>query len=295
MSDGSPSSVADAPLSAGPGTVAVPMLPQLYEVRQVHAETADTFTIELTPADGTAPPVHEAGQFNMVYVPGVGEVPLSISGDPAKPARLIHTVRAVGAVTHGLRRLGVGDLLGVRGPFGVGWPLDRCLGKDVVIVAGGIGLAPLRPVLYRLLGDRDRYGRVTLLYGCRTPADLLFRREIELWRSRLDLHVYVTVDRAVGRWHGYVGVVTTLVPRAPADPDRAIAMVCGPEVMMRFAAMKLEECGHPATNIYVSMERNMKCGIGVCGHCQYGPAFVCKDGPVFRYDRIRPLFSLREV
>jgi NAD(P)H-flavin reductase len=274
---------------------AVPMLPALYMIQQVRTETADTFTLELLPANGGPRLAYKAGQFNMVYVPGVGEVPISISGDPVKAAGLLHTTRAVGTVTNAMRRLSTGDVVGIRGPFGVGWPIEACEGHDIIIVAGGIGLAPLRPALYRLLAERDRYGRLVLLYGCRTPTDLLFRREIELWRSRLDMHVYVTVDRAAGKWHGYVGVVTTLIPKAPIDKTRTIAMICGPEVMMRFSAMKLVERGVPAANVHVSIERNMKCGIGLCGHCQYGPAFVCKDGPVFAYDRVRDLMALREV
>lgn len=274
---------------------AAPMLPRPFAIKQVRAETDDTFTLELVPANGSPGIAFAAGQFNMVYVPGVGEIPISISGNPANAGRLLHTTRAVGTVTTAMRRLKAGDVIGVRGPFGVGWPVEAADGHDVVIVAGGIGLAPLRPVLYRLLADRDRYGKAVLLYGTRTPADLLFRREIELWRSRLDMHVYVTVDRAIGSWHGYVGVVTTLIPKAPFNRLRTIAMVCGPEVMMRFSAMKLEERGVPADHIYVSMERNMKCGVGICGHCQCGPEFVCKDGPVFRFDRVKRLLTTREV
>ena len=271
------------------------MRPELYRIRKVHTETEDTFTMDLAPADGTAPMTFQPGQFNMVYVPGAGEIPISISGNPAEPGRLLHTTREVGSVTQAMSRLGVGDTLGIRGPFGVGWPVDRCAGHDVVIATGGIGLAPLRPALYQLLADREKFGRIVLLYGCRTPKDLLFRHEVEQWRSRLDMHVYVTVDRAAGKWHGYVGVVTSLIPKAPFDRQRTIALVCGPEVMMRFTAMKLEERGVTPDRIFLSMERNMKCGIGVCGHCQYGPTFICKDGPVFPYDRIRDLLTKREL
>jgi len=281
-------------LAERPAVAAAPLVPAFFRVHRTRTETADTFTLDLEPPSG-APFAFAPGQFNMVYVPGAGEVPISISGDPERPATLTHTVRAVGTVTAAMRRLRAGDVVGIRGPFGVGWPVEACDGKDVVIVAGGIGLAPLRPMLYHLLANRDRYGRLVLLYGCRTTADLLFRHEIEAWRSRLDMHVYVTVDRGTEGWHGYVGVVTTLVPRAPVASDRTIAMVCGPEVMMRFSAMTLEERGIAPDRIYVSMERNMKCGIAQCGHCQYGPVLVCRDGPVFRYDRIRHLLALREV
>lgn len=273
-----------------------PMHPDLYRVGHVRTETADTFTVELAPDDGARSKPFAPGQFNMVYVPGAGEIPISISGDPANEARLLHTTRVVGSVTRAMRRLSAGDVIGVRGPFGVGWPTEEeADGKDVVIVAGGIGLAPLRPVFYRLLARRQRYGKVVLLYGTRTPADLLFRREIEQWRARLDVDVFVTVDRASGRWRGNVGVVTTLIPKAPFNRLHTIAMICGPEVMMRFTAMKLEDRGVPASSIYVSLERNMKCGIGLCGHCQCGPTFICKDGPVYRYDRVKPLLTAREV
>jgi NAD(P)H-flavin reductase len=272
------------------------MRPDLYRIGHVRTETADTFTVELSPANGVRPMSFTPGQFNMVYVPGAGEIPISISGDPANEERILHTTRVVGSVTRAMRELSAGDVIGVRGPFGVGWPTgDAADGKDVVIVAGGIGLAPLRPALYRVLAERQRYGKIVLLYGTRTPADLLYRRELEAWRSRLDVDLFVTVDRAIGRWHGNVGVVTSLIPKAPFNRLRTIAMICGPEVMMRFTAMKLEERGVAASSIYVSLERNMKCGIGLCGHCQCGPTFICKDGPVYRYDKVKKLFATREV
>jgi len=183
----------------------------------------------------------------------------------------------------------------VRGPYGSCWPVEHAEGNDVVIVAGGIGLAPLRPALYRLMATRDRYGRIVLLYGARTPEDILFKRELQDWRSHFDLEVYVTVDRATGRWKGNVGVVTTLIPKAPFDPHASIALLCGPEVMMRFTIQELEKRGVRDDLIFVSLERNMKCAVGFCGHCQFGPTFICKDGPVFRYDTIRSFFEMREV
>jgi NAD(P)H-flavin reductase len=277
------------------GSIPSPMLPDLCRVQQVRRETDDTFTLELGSTNGHGPFVFAAGQFNMLYMRGIGEVPISISGDPARPDVLVHTTRAVGAVTKAMRNLKKGDVLGVRGPFGVGWPVEPAVGHDVVIVAGGIGLAPLRPSIYHLLSRRDRYGKIVLLYGTRTPADILFRKELEAWRARLDVEVYVTVDRATERWHGNVGVVTKLISKAPFDPSRAIAMVCGPEIMMRFTALELEKRGIGTDHIYLSIERNMKCGIGLCGHCQFGPTFICKDGPVFRYDTIKGLVSLREI
>jgi NAD(P)H-flavin reductase len=194
-----------------------------------------------------------------------------------------------------MRRLKVGDFLGVRGPFGSHWPVEEAAGNDVVIVAGGIGLATLRSALYHVLSQREKYGKVVLLYGTRSPEDILYRRELEQWRARFDLEVYITVDRAMSGWRGNVGVVATLIPKAPFDPHNAVALVCGPEVMMRFTMQELQKCGVRAEDIYVSMERNMKCAIGFCGHCQYGPVFICKDGPVFSYNRIKDLFLIREI
>lgn len=275
--------------------IADPMVPRPYRVHQTIRETRDTFTLKLEPRDGSPDLSYKAGQFNMLYVFGVGEVPISISGDPSQPNELIHTTRAVGAVTNAMRKLARGDVLGVRGPFGTPWPVEESRGSDVVLVAGGIGLAPLRPALYQLLAAREKYGKVVLLYGTRSPDDILFRKEIEQWRSRLDLEVLVTVDRGTDRWRGSVGVVTTLIPRAPFDPHNAVAFVCGPEVMMRFTILELERRGITGDRVFVSMERNMKCAVGFCGHCQYGPAFICKDGPVFRYDSIKELFAKREV
>jgi NAD(P)H-flavin reductase len=272
-----------------------PMLPQLYHVQRVRREIPDTFTLELEPANGSSIPPFATGQFNMLYVFGVGEVPISISGNPAQPTPLVHTTRAVGTVTKAMRKLRPDDVIGVRGPFGSHWPIEHAQGKDVVIVAGGIGLAPLRSALYQITAQREQYGKVALLYGARTPADILYRRELEHWRGRFDLEVYVTVDQATGTWHGSVGVVTKLIPRASFDRENTMVLVCGPEVMMRFTVAELEKRGVAAEHIYISMERNMKCAVGFCGHCQYGPHFVCKDGPVFQYSRVHSLFTKREI
>jgi NAD(P)H-flavin reductase len=271
-----------------------PMLPQPYRVQRVRQETPDTFTLELEPEKGSRELAFTPGQFNMLYAFGVGEVPISISGDPAKSA-LVHTTREVGTVTRAMRKLKPWDSLGIRGPFGTGWPVTMARGADVVIVAGGIGLAPLRPALYQILAARKYYGKVVLLYGTRTPADILFRRELQQWHSRFDLEVHVTVDRAMGNWRGNVGVVTSLIARAPFDPHSTLAMVCGPEIMMRYTVQELERRGVALENIHLSMERNMKCAVGWCGHCQFGPTFICKDGPVFRYDRIQTLLAIREI
>jgi len=272
-----------------------PMLPQLYRVQRMRREIPDTFTLELEPGEGVDIPPFASGQFNMLYVFGVGEIPISISGDPARRRPLVHTTRAVGTVSKAMRELKPEDVIGVRGPFGSHWPIERALGKDVVIVAGGIGLAPLRSAMYQVISQREKYGKVVLLYGARTPEDILYRREVEHWRAHFDLEVYVTVDNATGKWRGSVGVVTRLIPRAPFDPLNTVAMICGPEVMMRFTAVELEKRGVATENIFVSMERNMKCAIGQCGHCQYGPYFVCKDGPVFQYSHVQDLLTKWEI
>lgn len=272
-----------------------PMVPQRYRIQRVHREIPDTFSLELEPVDGGEIPQFATGQFNMLYIFGVGEIPISISGDPEKRRPLVHTTRAVGTVSKAMRDLKPNDIIGVRGPFGSCWPIKEVEGKDIVIAAGGIGLAPLRSVMYHIISHREKFGKAVLLYGARTPADILYRHELEQWRAHFDLEVYVTVDRATGSWRGSVGVVTQLIPRAPFDPQNAIAMVCGPEIMMRYTVVELEKRGVIPENIYVSMERNMKCAIGMCGHCQYGPNFVCKDGPVFSYNQIQGLLTKWEI
>ena len=270
------------------------MLPRLFQIGRAVKETHDTFTFELKPLDG-GECIFKPGQFNMVYLFGVGEIPVSISSDASKTSSLIHTIRAVGTVTKAMRKLRKGDVLGIRGPYGTDWPVLRASGHDVVIVAGGIGLAPLRPVIYHVLTNREKYGKITLLYGSRTPQDILFMKELEKWRARLDTEVAVTVDRASGAWRGNVGVVTTLISKAHFDPARTVAMICGPEIMMRYTAQEFLRRGVNKEKIYMSMERNMKCAVGFCGHCQWGPTFICKDGPVFRYDAIQDLLIRREV
>lgn len=278
-----------APACAGP--CADPMAPVPTPITRVIRETPDTLTFRLAPA---RPVAFRPGQFNMLYLRGVGELPISISGDPGEPGVLQHTVRAVGGVSIAMQALRKGDLLGVRGPYGNAWPVEEARGKDVLIVAGGLGLAPLRPAIHHLLRERASYRRVGVLYGARTPEDMLYPRELEAWAAR-DVWVQTTVDRRQIGWSGNVGVVTTLFKNLALDPAWTVAMVCGPEVMMRFAIRDLRALGLPDEAMYVSMERNMKCGLGLCGQCQYGPFHVCKDGPVFRFDRIAHLFDVREV
>ncbi|HXF68780.1 MAG TPA: FAD/NAD(P)-binding protein [Thermoflexus sp.] len=271
-------------------------LPRPFQVTGVRRETSDTITLRLRPPDGSAFSFRP-GQFNMLYLFGIGEVPISISGVHPRTRDLEHTVRAVGYVTRALARLRKGHIVGVRGPFGHGWPLEEARGQDILILAGGIGLAPLRPALQYLLAHRSDYEQIVLLYGSRTPADLLYQLELERWRGRLDLHVFVTVDRGDEAWRGHIGVVTTLLPLAERllDLRRAFVLMCGPEVMMRVAARELEDRGVPPERIFLSLERNMKCAVGFCGHCQFGPLFICRDGPVFPLPRVRPLLEVREL
>jgi NAD(P)H-flavin reductase len=271
-----------------------PLIPQPYRVARVRREARDIATLTLVPVAG-ARPDYQPGQFNMLYIFGIGEVAISMSGDPTIRDRYVHTVRDVGTVSGAVAKLEAGAMLGVRGPYGTSWPTAAAEGHDVLFVAGGLGLAPLRPAIYHMLAQRERYGRVVLLYGTRTSSDILYRQELERWRRHLDVEIMVTVDHADTEWRGDVGVVPKLIPRAGFDPLQAVAMVCGPEVMMRFTADALCQAGLGLDRIYLSMERNMKCAIGLCGHCQFGADFICKDGPVMRYDRIADVLPIREI
>jgi len=271
------------------------MTSQPYLVRSVDKETPDTFTLTLKPESGANGTLFQPGQFSMLWVFGVGELPISISGQPFQMDCLVYTVRSVGQATHALVSRKAGDGIGVRGPFGTGWPIDKARGRDVIIVAGGIGLAPLRPVIYHVLGNRKQYGRLVVLYGSRSPRDLLYRKELSSWARQPDTHVLVTVDYGGLSWRGHVGVVTTLFKYARLQPEKSVAMVCGPEIMMRFVARELEMLGLKRDDVYISMERNMKCAVGFCGHCQYGPHFICKDGPIFPYEQLRPLLEKYEL
>jgi NAD(P)H-flavin reductase len=280
---------------AAPPAATDPMVPRIVRVRRRTRDLPGTVTLELEPTDSAPLPSYRPGQFTMMYVFGVGEIPVSISGDASDTTRLVQTVRSVGAVSEAVTQLKPGDLLGLRGPFGTAWPTDELAGQDVVVVAGGLGLAPLRPSIYHLLANRSQFGKVVLLYGTRSPDDILYRRQLEMWRQRLDVQIEVTVDHAGAGWRGHVGVVTRLLPRLAVDPTHTTALVCGPEIMMRFAAGGLLDLGVPDTGIWVSIERNMKCAVGLCGHCQFAGLFACKDGAVVRYDRVRRLMGLKEI
>ena len=271
-----------------------PMHPRPFRVLDIWKELSDTFSMSLVPEDG-GPVVFEPGQFNMLYAFGVGEVPISVSGDPTNRSILIHTTRAVGNVSKALDSLKVGEIIGVRGPFGSTWPLNVAEGKDLVFVAGGIGLAPVRPSIYAALAERHKYGNIAVLYGARTPEDILFAKELLRWKARFDIDVQVTVDRATGHWQGRVGLVTKLISSGGFDPNNTVAYTCGPEIMMLHVVDALHARGIPLDRIYLSMERNMKCGVGFCGHCQWGSAFVCRNGPVFRYDTIVDSLKIKEL
>ncbi|MEU6810089.1 FAD/NAD(P)-binding protein [Streptomyces sp. NPDC046831] len=271
-------------------TTVPPPLP--YRVADTRAETADTRSIELVPAGRELPPF-APGQFAMIYAFGVGEAPISASALRGRHGGLVHTVRAVGAVSTALYRLRPGDAVGLGGPYGTGWNLDAAAGHDVLVIAGGIGLAPLRPVVHAVLDRPAAYGRLTVLVGARTPADLLYRDEIESWRG--PARVEVTADRPGPGWEGSVGVVTTLLNRLDLRPERTCALVCGPEVMMRQTARDLLVRGLAPHRVQVSLERNMRCATGHCGHCQLGPLLLCRDGPVVGYDRVADLLLVREL
>ncbi|MGW5666156.1 FAD/NAD(P)-binding protein [Streptomyces sp. NPDC003758] len=271
-------------------SIVTPPLP--YRVADTRPETADTRSLELVPVGRELPPFFP-GQFAMIYAFGVGEVPVSVSSLRGRHGGLVHTVRAVGAVSTALYRLRPGDTVGLNGPYGVGWDLDAAADHDVLVIAGGIGLAPLRPVVHTVLERPAAYGRFGILVGARTPGDLVYPEEIDSWRG--PARVAVTVDRPDPGWHGAVGVVTTLLDRFDIRPDRTCALVCGPEVMIRHTARALTGRGVPPHRVQVSLERNMRCATGHCGHCQLGPLLLCRDGPVVGYDRAEPLLAVREL
>jgi NAD(P)H-flavin reductase len=272
----------------------MPVPARLLSVRQENFNTR-TYTLEFVDEALRGLYRFEPGQFNMIYVPGVGEAAISVSSDAQRPERLEHTIRLVGSVTRGIDRVGAGGVVGLRGPFGRGWPMGRLAGRDVVILAGGIGLAPLRPVVYWLLAHRDEVRRVVLLYGCRTPEDRLYSQELEAWEAGGRIDVLVTVDNATGAWAGPVGVVTNLMRRVKVNAERTMVMVCGPRILNRVATWNFLQLHVPASQVYVSLERNMNCGFGRCGHCQYGAKFVCRDGPVFCFEEIADTFAVEEV
>lgn len=230
----------------------------------------------------------QAGQFNMVYQFGVGEVAISIVSDPDKPQILDHTIRTVGRVTEAIADLQPGEVLGIRGPFGKGWPLEEAKGRNIVIVTGGLGCAPVVGAIEYIFRRRAQYGSIKILHGVKTPHDLLYRERFDHWRRAPDTEVLLTSDQPDKTWNYHIGVVTELFEQVSIDPAKTTVLMCGPEIMMRLGVPILMKRGILATAVYVSLERHMECGIGLCGHCQMGPYFLCKDGPVMRYDRVEP-------
>ncbi|HSQ54724.1 MAG TPA: FAD/NAD(P)-binding protein [Gemmata sp.] len=267
---------------------------QMTTIRAVTHESPGVQTYDLSFDDPAATYSFRPGQFNMLYLPGVGESAISVSSDAAEPSRLRHTVRVVGNVTRALAKLHPGDRIGIRGPFGSSWPVEALRGKDVIVVAGGLGLAPLRPVIYHLVRNRSDYGRVLLAYGARSPAELLFTGEYAGWQAA-GIDLKTTVNIASPEWRGPIGTVIPLISNQPIVPERTGVLTCGPEVMMRFVAARMIERGVSPAQVFVSLERNMNCAIGLCGHCQFGPVFVCKDGPVFPFDRVRKLMYVENL
>jgi len=232
---------------------------------------------------------HQPGQFVEVSLFGIGEAPISVSSSPTKKGSFELAVRAVGNVTKALHRLEPGALVGIRGPFGKGFPVEELKGKDILFVAGGIGLVPLRSLINYVLDRRSDFGRVLVLFGAKTPAEQLFLKELAQWRESKNMEYWETVDRTDGQWQGNVGVITTLFPKITIDPQKTVAVIVGPPIMYRFAILEAQVKGIPDDQIIVSLERRMKCGVGKCGHCQINQVYVCQDGPVFNYAQIKDL------
>lgn len=271
-----------------------PMLPVPAVIREIKPEVYGISTFTISPRDPAQTFVpFRPGQFNMIHLPGFGEVAISISSDPSVPDVMGHTIRYAGVVTRAVGRLKVGDTIGLRGPYGHGWPLEESVGKDLLIVTGGIGMAPLRPVLLHVIHHRKSYGRVIVLYGGRTPQDLLYQDEFDSWREQ-GIELHVSVDRADETWTGQVGVIPMIFYKIRLEHRNTVVYTCGPEIMMRFVIFEALARRIPKDRIYVSMERNMKCAIGICGHCQVGPTFICKEGPVLKYSAVETFFGREE-
>lgn len=263
-----------------------PIMLSILEITPM-TDLEKVFTIELPHPMSLE---HKPGQFVQVSVLGVGEAPISISSSPSRSKNSFEIcVRQVGALTNALHALSPGDVVGVRGPFGRGFPIKRFRGKDILFAPGGLGLAPLRSVINEVLDDRSNYGRIIILYGARQPKEMLFQEELHEWAAREDVELHLTVDQADEKWKGNVGVITTLFSEIQVSPRNTVAITCGPPVMYRFVLMELLGMGIPEGNIWLSLERRMKCGVGKCGHCQMDHIYVCQDGPAFSYAEIRHL------
>ena len=280
-----------------PSVASNPWLSHTAIIDSIHQEIESVATYRLRFVDPSVAKMYrfQAGQFNMLYIPGCGESAISHSGPPSSDGNhMVHTIRFVGRVTEAISKLRVGDRLGVRGPFGTAWPIEQCKGRDVIIIAGGIGMAPLRAAIYGLIDDRNSFGRIVLLYGSRSPELLLYSAELESW-TKHGIEIQVTVDRATESWQGAVGVVPLLLDRLPGlRPEKTQVVMCGPEVMMHYCALSALRRDIAKESIWLSIERNMQCAVGLCGHCQLGPLFVCRQGPVFRYDAVENLLKVRD-
>lgn len=274
-----------------------PFIPKLAKIvdRRHEAKNIYTYRLRFNSEIDQRNYSFRPGQFNMLYVFGVGEIPISISGDPEDKEGIDHIIRAVGTVSRALEACESGTSLGIRGPFGSEWPLAEAVGKDVLLVTGGLGCAPVMGAIHYILKRRKKYGAVKILHGIKAPHDLIYRQKIEEWKSFPDTEVHLTSDTADKNWKFHIGVVTNLLEQIEINPEQTIVMMCGPEIMMRFAIKEFFKRNIPKNQIYLSMERNMKCALGFCGHCQYGPHFICKDGPILRYDQVAGIFPYKEI
>lgn len=271
-----------------------PYCPKQAIILERKQETPTVFTLrlQLTDADQQKAFRFQPGTFNMLYLYGVGEVAISIISDPLDTETFDHTIRAVGRVTRAISQLKVGDKIGVRGAFGRGWPLEQAKGKNVTIISGGIGCAPVVSVIHYIARRRADYGRLQIFQGIKHSSDMIFNEYFTRWQSIPQTEVVVAADKSESGWSWSTGRLVDTIKRTPLDPTNQVVMMCGPEVMMEFVVKELLSRGFDEQSIYLSMERNMECGIGQCGHCQIGPYFVCKDGPIFAYPQLKPLFNV---
>jgi NAD(P)H-flavin reductase len=271
------------------------LMPEQAVITAIKKQTYDTLTYTISFKDPERQQNYsfQPGQFNMLSLWGIGEAPISISSSPGQTGTFDHTIRSVGDVTNSLLKMEPGQLIGIRGPYGTGWPVEKAKHHNVMIVAGGIGLAPIRPFIMHIFENRKQFGSLEILYGVKTPSDLLFSDELEQWASQPDTHIHLSADKVPEgtSWAHQNGVVTTLFNQIQTPPQDAVMVICGPEIMMKFTAFSALGIGVKAENITVSLERRMKCGVGMCGHCQIGSHFVCQCGPVFPYQNVKHVFG----
>lgn len=270
-----------------------PYLPLEAEIIERTQESPTIFTLHLRFLN---PSHHDRfvfypGQFNMLYLYGVGEVAISIVSDPEKKHILTHSIRAVGRVTRALAKLQTGDRVGVRGPYGRGWPLDQAKNKNIVVLTGGLGCAPSVSIIDYIVARRKQYGNLSILQGVKHSDDFIFRKKYAVWQKSPNTEIHIAADQAGPKWPWSVGYVTDMIHQINLVPENTVVMMCGPEIMMNTAINVFKKKDIPEHHIYMSMERNMECGIGQCGHCQYGGFFICKDGPIFAYSEIKELFN----